>query len=232
MKRNNTPAGERNGQETQVKDYFEEIARTFDSYYRDDADTHGLVGKLAHRIFRKPALACRFDATFRLLKDIRDKHILDVGCGSGIYCIEIARRGGRATGVDIAGEMIELSRENAGRAGVADRCTFVQMDLSEFCESSTPFDALIAIGLFDYISPEKQRGVLERLFAASAKDVVVAFPKKWVPGALVRKLWFLTKKLDVYYFTRRRIRGLHQNTGYAAEFINCGPLWCVRFYRD
>jgi magnesium-protoporphyrin O-methyltransferase len=219
-------------QEANVKDYFEEIARTFDSYYREDADTKGLVGRMAHRFFRRPGLACRFDATFRLLKDIRGKHILDVGCGSGVYAIEIARRGGSVTGVDVASEMIELSRENASRAGMAQNCTFVQMDLIEFCDSTKSFDAVIAIGLFDYIKPDKQKLVLDRLFSVSTGDVVVAFPKKWVPGALARKLWFFHKKLDVYYFTRSRIRKLCQGSGRAVEYVNCGPLWCVRFYRD
>ena len=113
-----------------------------------------------------------------------------------------------------------------------ERCTFETADLNDFCAGADPFDAVIAIGLFDYISPSKQREVLDLLFSVARGDVVVAFPKKWVPGALVRKIWFMKKRLDIYYFTRGGIRKLLKDSGRRAEFVNCGPLWCVRFSTD
>ena len=116
-------------QEEDVREYFERVARRFDSYYREEADTGGLIGKIAHLVFRKPAMACRFAETFNFLGDLKDKTVLDAGCGSGIYSIEIAKRGGRALGVDVSQVMIDLARENARREGVEERCVFAVDDL-------------------------------------------------------------------------------------------------------
>ncbi len=216
-------------QEKNVKVYFEEIARKFDSYYREEADTRGLIGRIAHAIFRRPGMVRRFGATFSFLGEIGEKRILDVGCGSGIYSIEVARRGGYPTGIDVSPMMIELARENAGKAGCSDRCSFMIKDLNDFEPEGGVYDAVIAIGLFDYIHPEKQRGVLAKLLSLTEGQVIATFPKRWVPGAFIRAIWFMTKDLDVYFVTRSHVRGLVDPTRTELNFHNCGPIWTVSF---
>ena len=55
--------------------------------------------------------------------------ILDVGCGSGVLAIAAARRwpNARGHGVDVDGDAIEVSVENAERNHVADRLEFSTM---------------------------------------------------------------------------------------------------------
>lgn len=48
-------------------------------------------------------------AFFRLLPDVRDLKIIDLGCGEGHNTRLIARMGGRMTGVDISPKMIEAA---------------------------------------------------------------------------------------------------------------------------
>ena len=217
------------GQDRSVQEYFEEIARKFDSYYRKDADTGGLIGKAIHAVFRRPGMVRRFEATFSFLGDLGGKNILDVGCGSGIYSIEIARRGGRATGVDVSPGMIALAGENAVSAGCADRCSFIVKDLQDLEPAEGLYDAVIAIGLFDYIPPAEQRSVLDRLLSVSRRDVIATFPKRWVPGAFVRAMWFLSKELDVYFVTASHIRGLVDPARTEVAFHNCGQIWTICF---
>ena len=38
-------------------------------------------------------------------------HILDIGCGTGRHCIELARRGYKMTGVDISSGMLNEARK-------------------------------------------------------------------------------------------------------------------------
>ena len=216
-------------QETNVKDYFEEIACTFDSYYREEAETRGLIGRIAHVIFRKPAMACRFQATFDFLGDLTGKRILDVGCGSGIYGVEIAKRGGQADGIDVSQAMVDLAQENAEKAGVSDRCRFFLTDLWDFEPGASLYTAGIAVGLFDYIPPAKQKDVLAKLLTFVSGEIIATFPKKWVPATLFRKLWFLQKKLEVYFFTKARIRKLVPSEDIAVSYTNCGSVWTIRF---
>ena len=216
-------------QEEDVKDYFEQIARRFDSYYQEEVETGGLVGKIAHNVFRKPAMACRFRETFVFLGDLKGKEILDAGCGSGIYSIVIARREGRPIGVDVSQGMIELARKNAREAGVEDSCRFQLGDILEFDPGDSLPTTCLAIGFFDYIQPEKQAQVLAKLLSLVESDVIATFPKKWVPATFFRKVWFLKKKLDVYFFTRNQVNALIDPAQVKAEFVNCRSIWTVRF---
>ncbi len=61
----------------------------------------------------------------RLARLTGDDTLLDIGCGDGKVVIEAVKAGAkRAVGVDIRRELVDLSRENARKAGVADRCEF------------------------------------------------------------------------------------------------------------
>jgi ubiquinone/menaquinone biosynthesis C-methylase UbiE len=218
-------------QEEDVRDYFERVARRFDSYYREEADTGGLIGKIAHLVFRKPAMACRFAETFAFLGELKGRNVLDAGCGSGIYSVEIAKRGGRALGVDVSQVMIDLARENARNEGVEEHCQFEVKDIIELVPGDKAFDTCLAIGFFDYIEPAKQKAVLEKMLSLVSRDVIVTFPKKWVPATFFRKVWFLTKELAVYFFTRKQVAALVDPNQVEATFVNCRSIWTVRFHK-
>jgi len=57
--------------------------------------------------------------------------VMDLGSGDGRTVIAAAQLGARAIGVEYDAELVELSRNNAAAAGVADRATFVTADLFE-----------------------------------------------------------------------------------------------------
>ena len=40
--------------------------------------------------------------------------ILDIGCGTGRHCIELAKRGYQMTGLDLSEKMLEVAKTNAG----------------------------------------------------------------------------------------------------------------------
>ena len=74
--------------------------------------------------------------------------VYDLGCGDGRIVVTAAQRyGARGVGVDLDPERIREARENAARAGVTDRVTFIQQDL--FATDVTPA-TVVAL----YLSPE------------------------------------------------------------------------------
>lgn len=60
-----------------------------------------------------------------LLPDVDGRHVLDAGCGSGVYAAALADRGGKVTGVDVSDAMLAEARERVPEA------TFHQADLAE-----------------------------------------------------------------------------------------------------
>lgn len=60
-----------------------------------------------------------------------DDYVIDLGSGDGRTVIAAAQRGARALGVEYNPDLVALSREEALRAGVADRARFVEGDMYE-----------------------------------------------------------------------------------------------------
>ncbi len=57
--------------------------------------------------------------------------VIDLGSGDGRTVITAARRGARALGIEYNPDMVELSKRNAGKEGVAGKASFVKADLFE-----------------------------------------------------------------------------------------------------
>lgn len=55
-------------------------------------------------------------AVLSLLGDVRDRHVLDAGCGSGPLAAALVDRGARVTGFDGSPQMIELAQRRLGSA--------------------------------------------------------------------------------------------------------------------
>lgn len=48
-----------------------------------------------------------------LPSDLRDRRVLDAGCGTGALAIEAARRGAHVTAIDLSSQLIQLARQRA-----------------------------------------------------------------------------------------------------------------------
>jgi len=72
--------------------------------------------------------------------------ILDVGTGSGILAVTLARQLRRSvvTAIDISPGALEVARRNAARHGVAERVRFLQGDLLEPLKEGERFDIIVS----------------------------------------------------------------------------------------
>ena len=53
--------------------------------------------------------------TLSLLPDVKDKHVLDAGCGPGIYSEWLVKHGATVVAVDASPKMIEHARKRLGK---------------------------------------------------------------------------------------------------------------------
>ncbi|MHC4480762.1 MAG: class I SAM-dependent methyltransferase [Planctomycetota bacterium] len=104
------------------------------------------------------------DAVERLLGLSPPARVLDLFCGTGRHCIELAKRGYDATGLDYSGEYLALARQRAQQRGVSPR--FVQGDAREV-EWGSGYDAIIVMwASFGFFEDEDDRRIVGKMSRA------------------------------------------------------------------
>jgi len=87
------------------------------------------VGQEGKDVVWVPTPQIVVDTMLNMAKVTPNDFVMDLGSGDGRTVITAAKRGARAMGVEYNPEMVELSKRNAQKEGVADRATFVKADL-------------------------------------------------------------------------------------------------------
>jgi cyclopropane fatty-acyl-phospholipid synthase-like methyltransferase len=191
-----------------VRRRFERDAQSFDAIYRLERSP---FWRWVNTTFRK-AVFERYNVTFEQAGDVKGKKILDVGCGSGVYSVDFARRGARrVVGVDFSGNMLKLARQEAEQHGVADKCEFIQADFREL-EPDERFAISVAMGVFDYI-PD-QVTFLRKMVALTTEKVIVAFPGHSLIREPARRLRYkLAGKGEIFLYGREDVERIAAEAG-------------------
>lgn len=204
------------------RNYWNREADVFQRIYTHEKSA---FSNMLDRVFRADMYE-RYLFTIENCKPIKGRRFLDVGCGNGLYSLELGRRGAaQVVGLDIAEVMIDLCRNGAEREGLDDRCEFVHTDLLEY-EPTEKFDVSYGIGLFDYISDPLP--VLTKMRQVTTDRSIMAFPRFWTWRAPVRKARLAMRGCDVFFYTRSHIEHLLEKAGYVkSDFTTVGKLHCV-----
>jgi SAM-dependent methyltransferase len=106
---------------------------------------------------------------------------LDLGCGSGIWAVELARRGWDVTGVDFVGKALRRAGERAEEAGVEPR--FMQGDVTSLPEQvGSGYRLLLDFGCFHDELNDEQRAAEAREATAAASPEASLLLMAWKPG--------------------------------------------------
>lgn len=85
---------------------------------------------------------------------ISGKKILDIGCGTGLLSVKLAKMGGDVTGVDLSSDMLRIATERAAALGMP--VTFKEQPMQQL-EGFTDFDAaVIAIDSLNYVTRKEE----------------------------------------------------------------------------
>jgi hypothetical protein len=96
------------------------------------------VGQAGKDVVWVPTPQALVDKMLDMAKVTPRDFVMDLGSGDGRTVITAAKRGVRAHGIEYNPDMVELSKRNAAKEGVAEKATFAQADLfkSDFSQAS------------------------------------------------------------------------------------------------
>jgi ubiquinone/menaquinone biosynthesis C-methylase UbiE len=199
----------------------------------------GLASWLLHRITFRNAPSSRDDAykdydyfeasterfvgRFGSALDFSGKSVLEVGCGSGVLCIEAAKRGAsRVVGIDIEATDIAFDYLQAHHPECADRVRFIHTDgsLNELGDES--FDIVLSKDSFEhYRDPDEVLAKMTRLLRPGG-ELVIGFGPLW-KSPFGGHIWYMTKvpwahlifPEDIIMAERRRFRPAERATRFA-----------------
>ena len=89
------------------------------------------VGQAGKDVVWVPTSQSLVDKMLDMAKVTANDYVIDLGSGDGRTVITAAKRGARAHGIEYNPDMVELSKKNAEKEGVAGRATFAKADIFE-----------------------------------------------------------------------------------------------------
>ncbi len=187
-------------------------------------------------------------ATLSLLKNVKGKKILDLGCGSGIYAKILKKRGAKVFGIDISEKMIEIAKREVKDVDFRVGSVYKLPYKSEY------FDLVLSSLTVDHFKDLnkafkeihrvlKKNGVFIFSISNPLSDVVKGFfykkkyrPRSYFKEGKVYTNWsiFKIKMLFYRYTFQTYIRTLIKNGFNIEDFVDAkslenlkkvNPLW-------
>jgi len=191
-----------------VKTYFDKVPKEWDALYSHENKLRYAVNK-----WLRKGLFERYRLTFEYCGDLTGNKVLDIGCGTGRFSIECAKRGAKlVVGIDFAPSMVGFSQRMAEQMGLSDKCKFIQGDFLTH-EFDGTFDVVLALGFFDYI--KNPAPLFKKIGQMSPRRFLASFPKFtyiWGIQRHIRYYWI--KKCPIYHYTAEQVKSLCKDAGF------------------
>ncbi len=195
--------------EAKVRDHFDDDASRFDAIYEQKK---GLFARFVDNWWRG-VVQKRLELNVERLRPLDGKKVLDVGCGSGRFCIAFALEGaGKVAGIDFARSMIDIANQLANKNGVSDRCHFVVGSFPEDIDrTDAPFDACTGNGFFDYV--EHPIPIITAMRELTRGTLIMSFPKAIEWRVPLRRIRFWLKGTPLFLYRESQVRAILAESG-------------------
>jgi len=172
------------------------------------------------------------ELVFSLVEIRAGEKILDVGCGTGNYTIEFAKRGADVVGADSSKDMLDFARQKAKEERV--KAGFQIADALNLPFTDQSFDLIVSNGLLCFLGePEKALMEMNRVLKPGGR-LIVGVLNSWSPWALFRRIKGLFKDTiynQAHFMSPPELEDLLKEVGFEVKAtktclfffpINCG----------
>jgi SAM-dependent methyltransferase len=109
----------------------------------------------------------------KIWEELKDRVVLDFGCGEGEDAVEVARRCARKViGVDLRENVLDLARNRAAEAGLSGKCVFTT-------HTEKTADVILSIDAFEHFSERAAVLKIMRRLVKPDGCVIAAFGPTW-----------------------------------------------------
>lgn len=183
-----------------IRQHFQRSISSFDLIY---SERKGRFKRFVDNHFRQDIYE-RYELTLQECKDIGDKRILDVGCGSGRYSIGLAQYNpAQIVGIDFSKNAIELANKFAQDNGISNLCSFINGDFTKY-QFDTKFHTTLAIGLFDYIADPVS--VISKMRNITLEKIIMSFPSKSTYRMAIRKMRYRLMNCPLFMYDKEKLQ--------------------------
>jgi len=151
----------------------ERVARERAAHETDDvlARSYLLKEKFCHVRISPTMRRCDKEVE-RLLSDVKNLRILDLGCGTGQQCLDLLSRGARVDGVDISEVYIEAARSAAKAMQFGeDQWSFCVMDAHNLDFESERFDIVVGSGILHHLDLSSALAEIRRVLKPGGRAI-------------------------------------------------------------
>ncbi len=214
---------------------FLDQTMTYSSAWFDESEPVQTAIRLEQAQLRK------IDGILDLAGVASGTRLLEIGTGWGTLAIRAAQRGAQVTTVTLSREQLELTRERASTAGLADR---VEVRLQDYREVEGEYDAIVSVEMIEAVGEAYWAtyfATLDRLLAPGGKvsiqtitmahERVLATRRSlgWIqkyifPGGIIPSLQAIDDTLAAH--TTLRVTGRRELRAHYARTLH---LWRERF---
>ena len=184
-----------------ISTFFDGYAAGFSSIYNEDDKKRSLFNKLIDRFFRQ-GVYLRYKMTLENTSDNSIQTILDVGCGPGHYAIAFLEQGKKVVALDIAQQMLDLTKKRAKDNKLDENLELVFGNYLEI-DFDNKFDAIVLMGFFDYVKDPVK--VLKKLLKECNKQIYISIPGTFGVFGLQRRFRYWLKNCPLYLYSYERL---------------------------
>lgn len=124
-------------------------------------------------------LFLRRNKVLKLAPNVKDKKILDVGCGSGVFMIDFVLRGAYVAGIDYSQKMLDIAKKELNFYKIPkNKYILKKAEATKLPFGQNEFDFILATGLTDYLKDQENQRFLQEAARVLKKSgtLIVSFP--------------------------------------------------------
>lgn len=126
------------------------------------------------------------DLVFKLLGDVEKNLVLDSGCGTGNYSLELRRKGALVVGLDSSFEMIKIARNKASLEGLEINWVLASNGNLPFKDKC--FDKMISVTSLEFCKGHVKE-IAGEMVRTTKNRMIIGFLNKW-------SLFFIQKRIE------------------------------------